>query len=248
MQKLRLLFVIVCLGLLAAIGFGANSTALAQDQSGDVVFKTPEDAITLYMQGIAESDIDKILQACAINEMSENFKLDLSIARIGVLDPYQSQAPSDYAFYAEMNKAQQSARILSQVRLFTFSLLSSEDIASGTIIRMDEARTAQFIKDVDPARLAQIEVKKIGIPFPRIIESANYVENTTKLAQVYGADEYSERVVLFQFEGNDYGAGFTLLRYGENWKIMSASSPVANLVPSGATGKITEADFEKMLQ
>ena len=91
MRKERILLLIVCFGLLSAIGFGANASAQAQSDDG-VVFKTPEDAITLYMQGIAESDIDKILQACAIDEMSENFNLNLSTARIEVLDPYRTQA------------------------------------------------------------------------------------------------------------------------------------------------------------
>jgi len=247
MLKKRVLLLIVSFGLFTAIGFSTNTLAAAQDQTSDEVFKTPEDAITFYMQGIAEGNVSKILQACAIHEMSENFSLSLSTARIGAFDANQTLAPSDDPFYVEMNKEQLSARILSQVRMFVFSLLSTQDVTDRLII-IDAEKTTQFIKDVDPSRLAQIEVKTIAIPFPEIVQSAKYLENATKFAQVYGADEYSERVALFQFEGDEYLVGFTLLRYGENWKIASAYSPIANIASSGATGKITESDFEKLTQ
>jgi hypothetical protein len=248
MQKNRVLLLFVCVGLLAAVGLGANATVAAQSEIRNALFKTPEETITLYMQGVAQRNISKIMQACAIDEMSKKFRFDLSIARIQALNPFQSEAPSEYPFYAEMNKAQLSAQMLSQVRIFTYSLLSSEDMTKGTIIMKDEERATKFAKDVDPARLAKLEVKKMAMPYPKTMQRPKYVESVTKLAQVYGADEYTERVALLQFEGNNYLVGFSLLRYGNNWKIMQAGSPLANMPLTGATGKITESDFENMIK
>jgi len=248
MLKKRLLLFIVSFGLLTAMGFSTSAIAAAQDQTSEVVFKTPEDAITAYMQGIAQNDVSKILQACAIDEMSEHFSLDLNTARLGVIEPSQMLAPPNNSFYVAMNKAQLSAQILGQVKMFTFSLLSTEDMTKVGVIPIDAARTTQFIKDVDPSRLTQIEIKKIAVPYPTIMKNDKYLANASALAQIYGADEYTQRIVLFQFGGDNYIAGFSLLRYGESWKIMNAGSTIANIVSSGVTGKITEADFDKMTQ
>jgi hypothetical protein len=53
------------------------SPVATPDQGTNVSFKTPEDAITHYFEGLAQSNINKILQACAINEMAEKFRFDL---------------------------------------------------------------------------------------------------------------------------------------------------------------------------
>ncbi|MEP7289005.1 MAG: hypothetical protein ABI947_24895 [Chloroflexota bacterium] len=244
MQKKRIFLFIMCIALTALVCLKASDIATAQNQTGNVSFKTPEEAITLYMQGVTQGDVGKILQACAINEVSENFKFDLYTDRLKAFIPYQSPAPSNYPFYVEMNKAQLTSQILGQVKIFVFSLLSSEKIADGNVIIIDPDRTAKFIKDVDPTKLAQLEVKKFALPNKTIMSSTKYTDNVTKIARVYGADEYTERVALFLFDGNYYFMGFTLLRYGETWKILNANSPLAGTSSIGAPQKTTEKDFE----
>ena len=210
------------------------------------IFKTPEDAITHYFQGMAQGDYQKIAQACAIDEMSEKFKFDLYTERVGYLT-ISIPSPAEYPLYVEVNKAQFSSQIFSRVRIFAQSLLSSEDVASGKTIKIDAERTAAFIKDVDPKRLSGLELKKISLPNQEMMSSAKYLENADKLARIYGADESTERVVLFSFEGNYYYLGFTLLRYGENWKISSQTSPLAGTNAMGAPEKTTAEEFEKVV-
>jgi len=243
MQKIRVLFLIV---VLVAGSLLVNRSATAQDPGQ--TFKTPEDAITYYFQGVAAGDASKILQACAIDEISTNFKLDVTIARIQAFEPLQMMGPTNYPLYMQANKAQITAQILNQVKMFVYSLLSTEDVSSLLpILRPDADRVAKFIKDVDPARLATIEVKKTGMPNKAVMTTTRYQQNATKQALAYGADELTERVVLFSFDGNLYMAGFMLLRYGENWKISSAGSVAANTSSTGVPVKITEAEFDKLV-
>jgi len=56
---------------------------------------------------------------------------------------------------------------------------------------------------------------------------------------VQGADELTERVALVMLEGQGYLVGFTLLRYGDGWKVSSQSPPLAG-TPS--TGVATPVD------
>jgi hypothetical protein len=246
MQKRQVLIFIVCLALLTAFYSRVVTTVTAQNQI-DVVFKTPEEAITFYLEGVAQGDVQKSLQACAINEMSENFKFDLYIERVQAFSPFQTLAPSNSPFYVELNKAQLSSQISNQLKVFAFSLLSSEPVSDGKIIRMDIEKATSFMQDVDPKRLAQIEVKKIDLPNKIHMNSAKYLEATAKIASTYGADESTERAVLFSFEQNYYYIGFTLLRYGENWKISSQNSVMANTNALGVPVKTTLEAFESMI-
>ncbi|CAG0936392.1 hypothetical protein TFLX_05265 [Thermoflexales bacterium] len=236
MQTKRIVIFAVCLALLTAGCSGAAP-----------VFKTPEDAITHYFQGLTQGDFQKIAQACAIDEMSEKFKFDLYTERIGYLIPIQSQSPSEYPLYIEINKTQLSSQIFTRVRIFAQSLLSHEDVASGKTIKIDAERTAAFIKDVDPKRLSGLELKKISLPNAELMNNVKYQENAAKQARIYGAAEFTERVALFSFEGNYYYLGFTLLRYGENWKISSPTSVIAQTSAMGNPTQTTVEEFEKII-
>lgn len=212
-------------------------------------FKTPEDAITAYMQGVAQADTSKILQACAINEMSEKFKFDVYTERLKAFLPSQSLALATSPFYVESNKAQLTAQILGRVKILAYGLLSSEkvDDPASVIVITDTARINKFMQDVDPKRLAGLKVEKTGSPNKTLMNSTSYLNNATQIALVYGADEYTERVTLFSFAQNYYYLGFTLLRYGDNWKISSQVSPLANTNTLGAPTKTTVDKFDSVI-
>lgn len=207
-------------------------------------FKTPEEAITYYLDGVAQNDIHKILQACAIDEMSGKFKFDLQAERLGSINP-EYLSPTDYSFYSEINKAYLSSQILKQVKFLSYSLLSSEKI-EGTLFRADAERVNRFIKEVDPRRLSKLEIKKISAPKAAVTD-ARYSEIAAQRARSFGADESTERLVLFSFEQNYYYIGFTLLRYGANWKISDQGSPIGGTQSLGTAQKTTEEGFESVI-
>lgn len=240
MPTKRILILVVLLALLTA---GCSGSASAP------VFKTPEDAITSYFQGLAQNDFQKIAQACAITEMSEKFKYDLYSERLKAMLPVQSLAPTDYPFYVEANKTQLASEISRRVKVFAYSLLSDEAVSGGSaiLVQDDTARINRFMKDVDPQKLSQLKLEKIGLPNKQLMSDAKYLENAAALAGIYGADESTERVALFSFNGNSYYLGFSLLRYGDNWKISNQVSSLAGTSPQGDPAKTTAEEFEKMI-
>ena len=222
-----------------------DSKAQTADPAADVTLKTPEEAVTHYLEGVARNDVRRILQASAVNEMSAKFKFDLFAERLGAIDPVRNLSPAEYPFYSEINKSQLSFQILSHVKNLSYGLLSGEEM-DGTIFKADAERVNRFVKNVDPQRLSRLEVRKISPPNKTVMNDARYLENAARNARIYGADESTERVALFSFEQNYYYVGFTLLRYGTNWKIYSQDSPLANTSPLGTAEKTTEAEFESM--
>lgn len=235
---------LLCLVFLATVLLGIGPVATAQDQTS---FSTPEEAITFYMQGVAEGDISKIMQACAVNEMSENFRFDLYTEWVQYLT-LMTPAPSDNPFYKEINKAQFSWQILNQVKNLTYGLLATEKgTVEGRTVPIDAAGTIQFMEEVNPERLAQLQVTMMGVPSPELANHERNQNNWNRIAQVYWADELTERVVLFTFEGDTYLVGFMVLRYGDNWKISSANSVLGNTSVSGAPQPITEEEFQELI-
>jgi hypothetical protein len=113
---------------------------------------------------------------------------------------------------------------------------------------MDGDTAVTFMNEVDPTRLSGLEVKEMGLPNPEVMSSDRYKENALKIAAVYGADDSTERVVLLSFEENEYMLGFTLLNYGENWKISSVSSAIAATKVWGEAVKTTKAECDSMTQ
>src|SRR5437868_14888703 len=113
MQKIQVSILILFLALFTAGCSRTDTTRTA--------FKTPEEAITYYLDGVAQNDIRKILQACAINEMGGNFRFDLYAERVGAWNPTENLSPTDHPFYSEINKTYLSSQILKQVKNHSYS-------------------------------------------------------------------------------------------------------------------------------
>lgn len=79
MQKNRAFIFMTCLVLLTAFFSRTVTTAMPPSQANDVAFKTPEEAITSYLEGVTQGDLSKIMRASAIDEMSEHFNFDVYI-------------------------------------------------------------------------------------------------------------------------------------------------------------------------
>ena len=244
--RTALLF-LVSLAFLSVSFWGIGSKIMSQDDINDVAFTTPEEAITFYIQAVVSGDVSEIMHVSAAEEMGENFQFDLYVNRLRALSP-QAPAPSDYPFYAEINKAQFSNQLLFQTRNFVYGLLSTQQaLLAGQTVLIDPEETLMFITEVDPERLDVLEVTAIGIPSPEIAQSERNIEIWNTLAQIYGADEHTERVALLISEGDYYYVGFTLLRYGNDWKISNLASPLGNTNALGAPQQITEDEFRELI-
>ncbi len=169
--------------LAAILAVGGSVPAVAAGRA------TPEDAVRDYLAGVAQADVSKILDASAIDEMSAGFRFDLLADRLKAMNLTGSLAPAEYPMFVDMNRAQQAATVLGQVRSLVYSLLSSEQVDGSIIVPADKARADAFIKQVDPSRLSGLAVADIRFPTPRVEHDPTYLANRAKQAAMYGADE-----------------------------------------------------------
>ena len=204
---------------------------------------TPEDAVRQYLDGVAANDVHKVLQACAIDEVAEHFDFAYQANRLRAIVPANFLLPTDYPFYVEMNRYEQASRIFNQVRGLSYSLLSSKPV-DQTIVGLTEEQTQQYVKDVDPSRLAGLKVVSVKFPSAELAADSRTLSNFAAMAKGYGADELTERLALFEWNGKDYAVGFQLLRYGSDWKVFSQTSNLAGTSASGAAQPMTPGGFD----
>ncbi len=234
--------------LIIATALAAMALALPVGSSAQAgaAAATPEDAVRAYVAAVGAGDVDAILATTAVDEMAERFDFQAYSERLRSIPVAYSLAPSQYPMFATMNRYQQAALILGQVRNLAYGLLSDETIDGSIIAPADAARIEAFVAAVDPSRLAGLTVDDVRVPEPDLATSERYLAHTATTAAIHGADELAERLALIELDGQTYGLGLTLLRYGDAWKVSSQSSALANTTSLGTAVPMTRAEFESI--
>jgi hypothetical protein len=215
--------------------------------SPSALYSTAEAAVTAYLDGVKQQDTPAIFAASAIDEVAQDFDFQAFADRLQAMPLVTSPAPAEYPFYVEMNRVRRQNEVLSQVRNLAYSLLSAETVDGSIIANPGSERVHAFVTDVDPSRLAGIELVQIGTPSPDLLSSTRFQENAAKQAAIYGADELTERVALLSFEDKDYLLGFTLLRYGDSWKVTYQTSNLAGTSALGTVEPTTPEEFAGLI-
>ena len=113
---------------------------------------TPDEAVREYLAGVAAADAERILDASAIDEMAEGYRIAESVDRLQAFMPHLMLAPAEYPFYVEANRAQRADEIMSQVLMLAYGLLSGETIDGSPIVPVDRAWAEDFVARVDSSQ------------------------------------------------------------------------------------------------
>jgi hypothetical protein len=234
--------------LAASIGVLAAGPSFAADAD----LTTPEGAVAAYIGGIARQDFSAIIAASSVENESRRYDFVAHVDRLKILMP-RMLAPASAPLFIEMNKAEFTVRIARQVQSLIHGLMITEEMATkemlnGKSVPMDAAGAVEFASVVRADRLASLALVKVGIPKPQFLSNEKYQAHLAAITEINGADAATERMALISFEGLDFVIGFTLLRYGENWAVLSQSSMAAAFHQMGVPGRMTPEAFEALLQ
>lgn len=229
--------VAVVLGALLLTRGGAGAAA----QSG---YATPEETIEVFTERVADRDVDGALSTWAGEKQAASLDLVGTLERLRAFAPYDSTIlPSDDPAFAELAGTIRAGVAADQLRRMTLSVLLPDIDLTVTTTLDDGDVTAQGIADaLDYARLASLRIERLDA----VEGPEQYDENLTRLAELVGADERREYVVLYECEGETYLGGVGVLRYGDEWSIdtlsaLLAGTPVALLEPT------TVEEYEDLL-
>ncbi len=212
--------------------------------------ETPEAAIQEYLAGVAQADVARVLEASAVDEMTEGYQLGQMVDFLGQFHP-GAEGPVHDPFFADIQHAQATARLLAQTRMLAYTLLAPETLtevvfARNPILGVDAAWAMDLMAELDTARLSGLEVMDIAVPRPGLYYSDVTSEGYARRAERVSADEGVERVALIDFEGDLYDVGFMLLRYGDEWKVANQMSSLAANLVWGAPHPTTIKGWDKL--
>jgi hypothetical protein len=223
---------------------GEAAASPPAEKPGTTSFPTPEAAVRHYLAGVAAGDAGKLMEATAIEEMSTGFQFADSVDRLRAMLLTNSLSPTEYPLFADMDRVFVASQILSQTRMLVYSLLSTETLDGTPIVPADKQRADAFVAQVDPSRLAGLKVVDIRYSNAKLEHDPRNLDNAAKLAAIYGADELTERLALVDLDGRLYEVGFTLLRYGDDWKVSSQSAALGNTPVLGTAVPTTLEEYD----
>ena len=222
------------------------SAAWAQEEAP--VSSTPEEAIGSFVAALCENDLQKALQVCAIEDYAAGYDFVGMVDYMKTFMPLQQMAPSEYGLYAGINAISAMYALTNQIKMMIYSFFVPE-VGDGKPMyvggSMDDAKA--FATTVDPAKLKNLKLVRTDPPMQTLLNSEKNVKAFQRWADIYGADEMTERIALYELDGKTYLGGFVLLRYGEEWRIKSLNSNLAGLSVMGTVEETTPAAYASLL-
>lgn len=225
--------------------------AKASSQGGDVYttpgFATPEEAIGHFCQGLAAQDFQGALEACAISEQAEGFDFPGWVDRMKAHVPLANPAPATSGLYKELNEAAIAGSFAGQIKMLLYSFFVTAGLEGSSVAPADRAYALEFQEAVAAEQLAGLRLLRVDPPKKAVLESEKNRENFARMAEIYGAQEMTERIVLYELGGRTFLGGFGLYRYGSGWKICRLHSSLAGLSPTGAAVEASPEEYAGML-
>lgn len=209
-------------------------------------FKNPEAAIKFFVENLTQNNLAKALEACDINESSENYNFKKFSNRLRAIILTHTLAPSEYPMYVSINKIQRTFAIMNQVKYFCYNILSAEKVDGRTIVIKSDKRITNFIDSANPVKLKELILVDTSFPRPNLQNKKRLIDNFKKQAKIFGAIDKTERIVLYQFKKNYYLGGFSLLLYKDGWKIHSIGSDLANISALGVVKRTTIEEYNRI--
>ena len=194
-------------------------------------FDTPEEALTAYLEGLRDSDLDRMLSAFAIEVMAENYDFAAMLERLQVYSPSLTfRMPNANDLALAMNVEARRSEVVHSIIMQQLSL--TEDFMDDDFVEMFHFSMVRLGGPDDVARFVnQLSSALNALPF-QTIEIIRFIapedfddrylsehnqEILSRQANMHGADSWESRVVKFMMDGREYILFADVVQYGDRW-------------------------------
>ena len=221
--------------------------------SDGVDTSSPENIVGSFYEKLEEKDMEGALACFSSEEAAEHFDYEKYV------DFYDSEdqdtlLPAQDDKIQLVNQRKLEGRAADQIASTLRVIGLGEDVGEQSAQGVSPWQTLgveleDYIESVDSGSLKGLIVERVELA---VQEKQNQDETQEKLneeAGVYGADERREYAALFTVGETSYIQGFTLDRYGEDWKIYSLTSELAGTSSYGIPSVAEKSsDFENYIE
>lgn len=179
-------------------------------------FSTPEDAAYYFVEGVKTSDLQKMSEAFAVEEIPKEHDFTTASNFFNAIFPSSSLMPDDYEEFIPFNEVQLLNQCISTYKQILFGF-GGIDMNNPLMVE-DDSSLNDYIKKLNPDLLKNVKITKF-IDSPLSNNEIN-TENMKKLAAVYGADEIKIYEIELECSGNKLSSDMLeMIRYGSSWYI-----------------------------
>lgn len=189
-------------------------------------YVTPEEAVEGYITTIIAKDFQTALRFYPAEQIEEKFDKAA----------YKKRCQMDYSLSFEEEKSD----FAFKTGYFAVSFLLDEiTVEPDTEINIEWFE--RFFEGTDMDKLEDLKIIRIDSPYLRSCDIlADEDENFKTIGEMWGANDYTERIALVSHNDKTYMVGFTLIKYDDSWSIKSTYSNYVNIPSSGGAQPITE--------
>jgi hypothetical protein len=204
-------------------------------------FSSPEDAVSAYLEGMAQRDLSVMVGAFAIETYAANYDLTAYLELIGAYGPTAPiLLPSSDPFNVALNTESRYSRVVSSI-MFQYLTLSYPDFEPMEVHPLpDDAAIDTFVEDLSAHATSEglssiesftfVPLEEVSADAYEHYVSDNNRQNMTRRDSIAGADESTDVAVRFPTGGDDVYALFSLVRYGDMWWIQELGGTFAVLI------------------
>jgi len=205
-------------------------------------FDSPEDAVVAYLEGLRDSDLDRMISTFALEPHVERFDLETFLERLRIYQHPMTPLPDANEFAMAINIELRRAAIINQIR-GQYMVLTHPERHTYVLrytafqdVWIEEGGAYNFIQEFSEILNAP-EFHTLEIQGFLLLEwSARYRDTpeihyrtlSNNLAFL-GADQLVSRIVVFSLNGNYYLLFVDLAEYSGKWYINTLGGVASHL-------------------
>lgn len=201
-----------------------------------------EDAVTTYMDGLAEADLEAMVSSFAIETYVGNFDMRAYLERIQVyqLGAMPLYLPPDSPFTKALAVEQRHNIVVEQVLFQTLRFVDPDLEPTEGVSLSDEAELEEFyshlasaattLDTTEAASFTFVPLAEVDPEAAEDYESERNQANLDELRGILGADEMTDLVVRFTVGKSEFFAFLSVVRYGDAWWVAQLGGNFATVM------------------
>lgn len=227
-------FLFIVLRGLTACG---NGDTVSFTSSGNTGFDSPEEAVVAYLEGLRDADLERMLDAFALETYVENYDFEAVLNRLQAYIPsFDIMMPNVNPFITAINIENRRGFVINRIAFQLLSLSTPEYMDMMVAQHIEEGDAglfvSAFIERLNAMNLQSIEV--LGF-IPPEATNERYLSEQNKdslalQAEALGADQLVSCIVVFSMNGNSYLLMVDAIEYSGRWYIVQFSGNIGALL------------------
>ncbi|MDD3795593.1 MAG: hypothetical protein PHE06_06440 [Lachnospiraceae bacterium] len=204
-------------------------------------YQSPEDAVSAYLKGFQENDIDQMMAACAVETYVERFDLIKYVERLQAYSPSMTCLPDISGFSERLNLESRRAEIIKAIRQQYLTITKSSTAvgdSAGTVLPMKDfdTTTEEFLQNIfaeeDETFLSDIVFSGSFLKpedLAEVYSSEQNQNNMGKTAAYLGAEEIQSVVAALTVKEDPYLLCMDTVCYDDKWYVLNAGGTIGSI-------------------